>query len=110
MAKTRGLSRRSFLARVAGAGTAVGAAGLAGCATTGVTDADTGAYADPVGGGRGAYGRRYSGGRSCTDSDAGTYADAVGQGRTCYSTGITDKKRKPVFAKCVQQTGTQCFR
>ena len=45
--------------------------------TSGITDSDTGTYADPVGNGRG--GRR----RNCTDSDTGTYADPIGRGRRC---------------------------
>jgi hypothetical protein len=83
MSKKRKVSRRSFLAQVAGGVTAIGAAGLTGCATasgqgyTGQTDADSGPYADAMG-----YGRngRYGGGRNCTDADQGTYADPANQG------------------------------
>ncbi|MCU4651559.1 hypothetical protein N8I71_01870 [Roseibacterium sp. SDUM158016] len=91
----RGIGRRAFLL-----GTLGGTTALAACVPTGVTDADTGAYADPVGAGRGG-GRPYTGvtdsdggayadpagagrgRRSCTDSDGGYYADPVGRGRRC---------------------------
>ncbi len=89
------VGRRAFLL-----GTLGGSAALAACVPSGVTDADTGRYADPVGAGRGGGGRPYTGitdrdsgayadpvnggrGRACTDSDLGTYADRVGQGRRC---------------------------
>jgi len=90
----RGLGRRAFIL-----GSFGGTAALAGCVTTGVTDADAGAYADPVGAGRGV--RRISGitdsdigygsdpvnngrRRSCTDADVGpVIVDAVGRGRRC---------------------------
>jgi hypothetical protein len=88
-------SRRSFLARVLGAGTAYGATALvsgahaqhvrtwsateAACAS-GLTDSDSGRNADPAGNGRGTGG--------VTDSDTGTEADPVGQGRG--TGGVTD--------------------
>mgnify|MGYP004170066283 CR=1 FL=1 len=66
-------SRRSFITRVVGAA-AAGSTGLIGRAANaqGVTDSDSGAYADPAGNGRG---------RGFTDSDVGQYADPVGRGR-----------------------------
>ena len=76
MAKKGKLSRRSFLTRVAGAAIGTGAIGaVSGCATSGYTDSDP--Y-DPVGGGRGGYGTT-----GITDSDTGRYADPVGNGRHC---------------------------
>ncbi|MBN8290419.1 hypothetical protein JI664_00425 [Rhodobacter sp. NTK016B] len=94
---SRGFGRRAFLL-----GTFGGTAALAGCVETttirssGVTDSDLGAYADPVGGGRGRSGitdsdvgayadpvGRGRGRRACTDSDLGSYADPVGGGRRC---------------------------
>ncbi len=92
----RGIGRRSFLL-----GTLGGTTALAGCVTTGITDADAGPYADAAGMGRGG-GYRASGitdsdvgpgsdpvgngrgrRRACTDSDGGPYADRAGQGRRC---------------------------
>ena len=119
----RNVSRRSFLGRVLG-GAAIGAVAIVGGATPaaaqtdsdpndpvgrgrgsygGVTDSDTGRYADPAGRGRGRGRRRYRsgitdrdpgdpvgngrGGRrgrsGCTDSDGGSYADPAGNGRRC---------------------------
>lgn len=90
------LGRRSFLLGAVGGTTAV-----AGCMTTGITDADVGRYADPVGDGRGGHGRTgitdadmgrgadpVGGGRgarrrSCTDADLGFFSDPVGRGRRC---------------------------
>lgn len=43
----RKIGRRAFIL-----GTFGGTAALAGCVSTGITDADTGRYADPVGRGR----------------------------------------------------------
>lgn len=91
-------SRRSFLARVLGAGTAYGATALvsgahaqhvrtwsateAACAS-GLTDSDSGRNADPAGNGRGTGG--------VTDNDTGAEADPVGQGRGSKSAhGPTD--------------------
>lgn len=56
---------------------------------TGVTDGDSGAYADPVNGGRGTPRGMQTG---VTDGDSGTYSDPVngGRGRRGYQTGITD--------------------
>ncbi|MDQ4087104.1 MAG: twin-arginine translocation signal domain-containing protein, partial [Pseudomonadota bacterium] len=74
MKTTRKISRRSFLGRVAGSAVVAGGAFelMTGTARAQVTDNDSGANSDPVGGGRG----------SRTDTDP---TDAVGQGR-----GITD--------------------
>ncbi|GAB1380580.1 hypothetical protein [Pararhodobacter aggregans] len=90
----RGFGRRAFLL-----GTFGGTTVLAGCVTTGVTDADP---SDPAGNGRG--GSRVvvvqrsgitdrdpsdpvgngRGRRACTDSDVGPYyTDPVGRGRNC---------------------------
>jgi len=87
----RKIGRRAFIL-----GTFGGTATLAGCVTTGITDSDVGAWADPVGNGRGGRGitdsdtGRYAdpvgrgrGSRSCTDADTGRYADPVGRGRRC---------------------------
>jgi len=90
----------SFGRRALLLGTFGATAGLAGCvvAGTGITDADTGAYADPAGGGRGtrttgitdsdigAYSDPVGNGRGrrvCTDGDLGYYADPVNRGRRC---------------------------
>jgi len=88
MKPIRGLSRRSFLARIGG-GIALGGS-LSGCVGFGYSDSDP--Y-DPVGYGRGDYGRgRRGGGRGgrrgrgrggCSDSDGGPYADPGGRGRHC---------------------------
>lgn len=89
------LNRRSFMGRVSGFALLGGAtATVTGCVTgpvnytgasdsdptdpvgygrTGVTDADTAPYADPIGRGRGRS--------AVTDSDLGPYADPVGRGR-----------------------------
>lgn len=89
MKPIRGLSRRSFLARIGG-GIALGGS-LTGCVGFGYSDSDP--Y-DPIGYGRGDYGRgRRGGGRGggrggrgrggCSDSDAGRGADPGGDGRHC---------------------------
>ena len=95
---SNGFGRRAFLL-----GTFGSTAALAGCVQTGITDADTGAYADPAGAGRGgtrivtyrsgipdadtgAYADPAGNGRgrrSCTDADTGYYSDPVGGGRRC---------------------------
>lgn len=80
--------RRAFLIGAFGGTTA-----LAGCVTTGLTDADP---VDPAGGGRGGRYRtgltdsdpydpvgNGRGRRVCTDSDGGRYADPVNGGRRC---------------------------
>jgi hypothetical protein len=56
---------------------------------TGVTDSDSGQYADPAGSGRGAARQVYTG---MSDSDSGSRADAAGYGRGVYgrSSGLTD--------------------
>lgn len=61
---------------------------------TGVTDSDSGAYADPAGNGRGAQRQQCSG---ITDSDGGSYADpgGCGRGRAGMTTGITDSDGGP---------------
>lgn len=78
MKSTRKLSRRSFLGRVAGGVVAGGGALvlLNGRAEAQVTDADTGATADPANRGRGR--NRI---RGCTDGDSGSNADPAGNGR-----------------------------
>lgn len=83
------LGRRTFLLGAVGGTTA-----LAGCVSTGITDADTGRFADPVGGGRGTRPvRRVSG---ITDRDVGPGADPVGDGRGGRRrTGITDSDVGP---------------
>ncbi|MDO9015897.1 MAG: hypothetical protein Q8S73_05665 [Deltaproteobacteria bacterium] len=58
---------------------------------TGLTDGDSGTYSDPVNGGRGHYGR--GGATGLTDGDAGAGSDPVGNGRGTArlgQTGITD--------------------
>lgn len=58
---------------------------------TGLTDGDSGTYSDPVNGGRGRYGR--GGATGLTDGDAGNNSDPVGNGRGTArlgQTGITD--------------------
>jgi len=90
------LSRRSFLHRVSSGALALGPMGvITGQAyarqTSGVTDSDSGASADPFGNGRGT-------GTGITDSDLGPSADPVGRGRGTsqrnYS-GITDADGGP---------------
>lgn len=73
------MGRRAFIL-----GTVGGTTALAGCVGTGITDADLGAYADPVGNGRGTTTRVVAVRRSCTDSDVGPlYVDPIGRGRRC---------------------------
>ena len=58
---------------------------------TGLTDGDSGTYSDPVNGGRGRYGR--GGATGLTDGDAGSNSDPVGNGRGTArfaNTGLTD--------------------
>lgn len=58
---------------------------------TGLTDGDSGTYSDPVNGGRGHYGR--GGATGLTDGDAGAGSDPVNNGRGTArlgQTGITD--------------------
>jgi hypothetical protein len=84
MKPTRKLSRRSFLATVAGTVAAAGAITVvatdAAEAQSGCTDSDTGNYSDQAGNGRhcGGGGGSRSG---CTDSDSGRYSDPAGNGR-----------------------------
>ena len=86
MRATRKLSRRSFLAAVAG--TVAVAAAITVVATdeaeaqTGCTDSDTGSYADqPDNGRRCGRPRRRAYRSGCTDSDSGRYSDPPGNGR-----------------------------
>lgn len=87
MTTNRKLSRRSFLARVAGGaviggGAMVALAETAGALQRSVTDADNGPITDGGGNGRG---RRIP---RCTDNDSGTNSDRAGQGR---GNGRTDR-------------------
>ncbi len=102
----RQLNRRSFLASVSGGLVAGGALALIGGAPraaraqtgpwTGVTDSDSGSYADNAGHGRGPGGNRY--GQPAqpqrqtgySDSDSGANADPSGAGRRGARTGVTD--------------------
>jgi len=84
------MHRRSFLRRILGGATAVGALGaVTGYAhaehTPVCTDGDTGGYADPVGRGR-RCGTTTSG---CSDSDSGNYGDPSGNGRRCSTIAPT---------------------
>lgn len=76
------MHRRSFLGRILGGATAVGAlgavTGFAPAPATVCTDGDTGGNADPVG-----RGRRCAATSGCSDSDTGTYGDPSGNGRRC---------------------------
>jgi hypothetical protein len=86
MKPTRKLSRRSFLTRVAGGAIVGGGAMVAlasGAQAFQVTDADTGATADPANRGRGRTPIR-----GCTDADSGARADPQGNGR---GNRITDR-------------------
>ena len=99
MKPQRALSRRSFLARVAGAGAAIGAlASVAGRAKASRPTATAAPRGDPAGRGRGrtgesdgdpgdpaGYGRPRTG---CTDSDGGANSDPAGRGRC--ATGESD--------------------
>jgi hypothetical protein len=58
---------------------------------TGLTDGDAGAYADPAGGGRGTYRTGWRG--NVTDNDSGAYADPAGRGRG--RSGLTDSDSGP---------------
>lgn len=96
MRVSRRASRRSFLAQVAGGVIGIGALALIGRAAqaqtgpfTGITDTDSGSYADNAGHGRG-RGRNRSGqaGRTgITDNDP---RDPRGGGRRRRYTGISD--------------------
>ena len=105
MKPTRKLSRRSFLAAVAGTVAAAGAMTVVatdaaeafqrsdsdsgpnadppgrpgGGRRSGCTDSDSGSYSDPPGNGR--CRRRVVRRSGCTDSDSGRYADSPGNGR-----------------------------
>ncbi|MEI8255599.1 MAG: hypothetical protein WCJ30_08010, partial [Deltaproteobacteria bacterium] len=58
---------------------------------TGLTDGDSGAYADPGGGGRGTYRSGFQG--SVTDGDSGQWSDPAGHGRG--RSGLTDNDSGP---------------
>lgn len=125
MRPTRKLNRRSFLRQVAGGGFAAGAVALDGGQAragqtgpyTGITDNDSGAYADNAGHGRGPGGNAWGQppqttgvtdsdpmdavgngrgpiGSGYSDSDSGAYADPSGHGRNRNAqppqTGVTD--------------------
>jgi hypothetical protein len=78
MKPTRRLSRRSFLAVVAGGAATAGAVGLIApgrAEAMQCTDADTGSSSDPAGRGRNCGG--------CSDSDSGPSGDPSGRGRRC---------------------------
>ena len=100
----RKLNRRSFLSRVAGGAVTAGALGLVGGYAaraqtgpyTGVTDNDSGSYADSSGHGRGPGGNAYGQPQSnpqtgVTDRDP---SDPVGHGRG-GSTGYSDSDSGP---------------
>ncbi len=108
MKPRRKLNRRSFLGQVAGGAVAVGALGVIGGEAragqtgpyTGVTDSDSGSYADNAGHGRGPGGNAQgqpqqpqSGQTGYSDSDSGQGADPSGGGRRGRptQTGITDR-------------------
>ena len=118
MKATRKLNRRSFLGRVAGGATAVGAMGLiasdasAFALDQGCSDSDSGPNSDPGGSGRscrsscsdsdsgpnsdpGGRGRSCGQRAACTDSDRGPNADPGGRGRSCGRTNVTDYDRGP---------------
>jgi len=82
MKPTRKLSRRSFLATVAGTVAAAGVITVAATdpaeAQSGCSDSDSGSYSDPANNGRRCGNRGRSG---CTDNDTGRYADPAGNGR-----------------------------
>jgi len=104
MSKYRKVTRRSFMATVAGSAVATSLAltGRRAEAQSGCSDTDSGYGADPGGRGRRCAGTAYTGcsdrdptdpgmrGRSCgnqpracTDVDRGTNADPGGRGRSC---------------------------
>jgi hypothetical protein len=106
MAIRRQLNRRSFLGTVSGGLVASGTLALIGPGRaaaaqtgpyTGVTDNDSGSYADNAGHGRGPGGNRYGqparpqqGQTGYSDSDSGANADPSGAGRRGRATGVTD--------------------
>lgn len=107
MTPRRKLNRRSFFRQVAGGAAAAGALGLTGGEArafqtgpyTGVTDSDSGSYADNAGHGRGPGGNAsgqpaqpQTGESGYSDSDSGGAADPSGRGRRGRPTrtGITD--------------------
>jgi hypothetical protein len=107
MKPARKLNRRSFLGQVAGGAATAGALGLIGGEArawqtgpyTGVSDNDSGSYADNAGHGRGPGGNAHGqpaqpqGNQTgYSDSDSGANADPSGAGRRGQrpNTGITD--------------------
>jgi len=107
MKPTRKLSRRSFLRQVGGTafvgGAGIGLFGASGAHAhqtgpyTGVTDTDSGSYADNAGHGRGPGGNRSGqpaqpqpGQTGYSDSDSGANADPSGAGRRGPQSGVTD--------------------
>ncbi|HST37246.1 MAG TPA: hypothetical protein VLK25_11525 [Allosphingosinicella sp.] len=115
----RKLSRRSFLARVAGGVFVTGGAiatvtqraradqvsdhdptdpiGQGRGGGSGITDSDTGPSADPAGRGRGGSGTPQSGGNGgtgITDSDSGPNADPWGHGRGTAQQGSSYEDRQ----------------
>lgn len=100
MKTSRKLSRRSFFLQVAGGALGSGALALVGGRAraqtgpyTGITDSDSGSYADNAGHGRGPGGNRSGqpGRTGITDSDP---TDPVGSGRGRY-TGYSDSDSGP---------------
>lgn len=94
MRKYRKVSRRSFMATVAGSAVAAGtlmATGRRAEAHQGCSDTDSGYGADPGGQGRRCAGRAYTG---CSDRDP---TDPGMRGRNCTATssGCTDVDRGP---------------
>jgi hypothetical protein len=86
MNPTRKVSRRSFLAAVAGTAALAAAITVVPAdeaeAQSGCTDSDSGSYADQAGNGRRCGRPRRRAYRSgCTDSDSGRYSDPAGNGR-----------------------------
>ena len=88
MRKTRKISRRSFLASVAGSAAAGSLLIVSqeAAAQSGCSDSDP---SDPLG-----QGRRCTGGggarSGCSDRDSGSSGDPGGNGRHCVSTGCSD--------------------
>jgi hypothetical protein len=93
MNRERKLSRRSFLARVVGAGASASLLLPApGRAQPEIIDGDSGSLADPPGRGRGRGGHP----TGLTDSDSGNLADPAGSGRgRGYCEGTTDSDSGP---------------
>ena len=98
MRPRRKLDRRSFLRQVTGAGLAGGALGLIGGEAkafqtgpyTGITDTDSGSYADNAGHGRGPNGNAWGNPPQTTGVTDSDPMDAVGNGRGPIGTGYSD--------------------